>query len=84
MTRNTRTHPDDGILERGFAITPSDGADLAVLGVFVHVGVSGDLKVTTAGGDTVTYTAVANGWFPVLVNRVWSNGTTATNLSAGY
>lgn len=66
------------------AITTSDTVDLASPSV-VYVGGGGDVKVTTANGDVVTFTGlVAGGVIPVRVKRVWATGTTATNLVRVY
>jgi hypothetical protein len=63
------------------AVTPNDGTDLAVPARALYVGGTGDLKVDTAGGDTVTFSGVTAGSFiPVMVSRVYATGTTATNI----
>lgn len=69
------------------AITPSDSADIANIGdggVVVYVGVGGDLVVDTLGGQTaVTFKNMGSGQIlPVVVKRVRSTNTTATNLVA--
>lgn len=67
----------------GQAVVPDDGADLGAkyLNGFLYVGVTGDVTVTLTGGDTVTFTAVpAGALLPIQVKRVWSTGTTATNI----
>ena len=52
-------------------------------GCVLYVGVAGDVKVTTAGGDDVTFTGILAGSFiPVQVLKVFSTGTTATNIVA--
>ena len=51
-------------------------------GCVLYVGVSGDLKVLTAGGDEIVFTAVSAGFFPVQVVRVFATGTTATGVIA--
>jgi len=39
------------------------------------------VRVTTTGGNDVTFTAVPGGsLLPVSVKRVWATGTTATNV----
>lgn len=49
----------------------------------IYVGVAGDVTVETVGGDTETFTAVPAGTFiPVMVKRVNSTSTTATNMVA--
>lgn len=66
-----------------FSISPSDTADLPNISV-VYVGgfgTTGAVKVTTAQGTDVTFLGVpAGAVLPVQVRRVWSTGTTATNL----
>lgn len=62
-------------------ITPADGADLTYQARSLYVGGAGNVKVTTVGGDTVTFVGVAAGTvLPVLVKRVFSTGTTATSI----
>jgi len=52
-------------------------------GAVLYVGVTGDLRVITAGGQDVTFTGIIGGTFiPVQVTKVFSTGTTATNLVA--
>jgi hypothetical protein len=49
----------------------------------IYVGVAGDVTVETAAGDVETFTAVPAGtYMPVMVKRVNSTATTATNLVA--
>lgn len=63
-----------------FAITPSDSTDLAEITVNLYVGVAGTLKVTMFDGSVVTYGAIAAGRHPLRVKRVWSTGTSATDI----
>jgi len=52
-------------------------------GCVLYVGSGGDLKVLTAGGDTVTFAGVPTGSFiPVQVLRVFSTDTTASSIVA--
>jgi hypothetical protein len=76
-------------VERAAAVTPSNTANIPSIsggvnnGCVVYVGGDGDLKVTTSGGDTVTFVGLTAGMFiPVQVVRVWATGTTATNIVA--
>jgi hypothetical protein len=67
-----------------FAITTDDNKNLQNVAV-VYIGVAGNIKVTTANGDIVTFSNVnAGSVLPVQVLRVWANGTTATNLVGIY
>lgn len=79
---NTRgTNPADGASE----VTPSDGSDLATAARALYVGGSGDVKIDTPNGDTVTFQdVVAGSLLPVRANRVYATGTTATNIVALY
>jgi hypothetical protein len=66
------------------AVTPNDAVNLATPSV-IYVGSGGNVKVTTASGDVVTFTGVLGGTvIPVQVLRVWSGSTTATNMLAIY
>lgn len=74
---------------RAAAVTPSDTVNIPAVtggtnnGCVLYVGGDGDLKVTTIGGDDVTFVGLSAGTFiPVHVLRVWSTGTTATNIIA--
>lgn len=53
-------------------------------GCVFYVGVSGTVKYTTIGGDTVTMVAAPVGWHPVEVVRIWATGTAATDLLVGW
>lgn len=65
------------------AVSPSDSADLASVTKGVWVGGVGDLKVTMFGGEAVVFTAVPAGtYLPIAVKRIWSTGTSASNIAA--
>jgi hypothetical protein len=68
---------------RAFDVSPSDSADLPKVVRALFIGVEGDVKVTTAGGDTVTFAGVS-GILPVAVRRVWSTGTDADSIVGLY
>ena len=74
---------------RAVAVTPSntanisDSTEAAKSGVVLYIGTKGNLKVLTVGGDEVTFTNIQDGSFiPVQVLRVYSTGTTASNIIA--
>jgi len=71
--RNPATH--------AASVTPSDSVDLSNVSRWVIIGTAGALKVTTKGGDTVTMGNVPAGFLPIQVTRIWSTGTTASNLT---
>lgn len=50
----------------------------------LYIGVTGDISVVTAGGDSLVYKNVAVGFMPVHVKRVLSTGTTATDIVANW
>tara|TARA_R100000900_G_scaffold145687_1_gene132248 strand:+ start:2091 stop:2357 length:267 start_codon:yes stop_codon:yes gene_type:complete len=77
---------------RAAAVTPSNTTTIPSVsaqggsgnnGCVLYVGVAGDVKVTTAGGDDVVFTGILAGSFvPVQVIKVFATGTTATNIVA--
>lgn len=67
------------------AVTPNDSADFEQVARGIYVGVSGDLKVDLADGDTVTFVTIAAGVIhPIQVRKVYATGTTATDIVAVY
>jgi len=63
------------------AVTPHDTNDLTSPADSLYVGATGDVKVDTQGGQTVTITTVpAGAILPIRVTRVYSSGTTATEI----
>ena len=65
------------------AVTPSDSVDLTTNARALYIGGTGAVKVTTVAGDAVTFSAAqAGSILPIAVRRVWSTGTTATNILA--
>jgi hypothetical protein len=74
---------------RAAAVTPSNTANIPAVtggtnnGCVLYVGAGGTLKVTTIGGDEVTFVGVPAGTFiPVHVVKVWATGTSATSIVA--
>ena len=77
---------------RAAAVTPSDTVNIPNVatedgsgnnGCVLYVGGAGTLKVTTVGGDEVTFVGVTAGSFiPVQVLQVFATGTSATNIIA--
>ena len=63
------------------AITPSDAAELEYLVRGIYVGGAGDLTVMTLGGTIGVFVGVTAGSIiPVLAIKVYSTGTSASNL----
>jgi hypothetical protein len=70
---------------RAFAVTPNDSADLPHLTRGFYVGTGGDVRVTTHGGDVVTYVNMPSGGYKVgAFRRIWATGTTAADLVGEY
>lgn len=64
-----------------FSVTPSDSADLDSVTRGIYVGATGDLKVTMMGGGVVTFVSLVAGVIhPIMAQRIWSTGTTATDI----
>lgn len=64
------------------AVTPSDTVALPQLASALYVIVTGNVVFISAGGDTVTLTAVpAFTLVPIATSQVKSTGTTATVLA---
>ncbi len=74
------------------AVTPSDTSNIPSVstqdgsgnnGCVLYVGGAGDVKILTVGGNEVTLVGIGAGTFvPINVLRVFSTGTTATNIVA--
>lgn len=54
-----------------YGANPMDNLQDANNGCVLYIGKSGNLKVTTIAGQTVTFTALPIGFFPVQVKKVW-------------
>ena len=62
------------------AITPAD-SDLVAPVRALYVGGTGNVTINDTGGGSVTFVAVPTGTIlPVMARRVWSTGTSATNI----
>lgn len=65
-------------------VTPSNSTTLAITRA-LFIGTSGDVAVTMADGQTVTFVSVASGAvLPVQVEKVLATGTTASDILALY
>jgi len=76
-----------GMTDPGYdaaAITPSDTDPTGNVRA-LYVGGAGDLKVQTIAGNDVTFAdIVAGSIIPIRCKRVYSTGTSATNIVAFY
>ena len=69
--------------DTALAVTPSDSSDLSGEPYFaVWVGTGGNLKVDMSSGTgTVTLNNCASGQLiPIMVERIYATGTTASNI----
>jgi hypothetical protein len=68
-----------------FEITPNNETTFEQPTRFLWVGTGGTLRAEMLGGDTATITGILSGsTLPLRVKRVYSTGTTATNLVGLY
>jgi|TARA_R100001460_G_scaffold69094_1_gene109663 hypothetical protein len=73
------------VYDKALAITASDGADVSGAPYkALYVGVGGDVKLDLNGsGSAIVFKNLASGQLlPLVFDRVYSTGTTATNLVA--
>ena len=64
-----------------YNITPNDAAgQLPTKALRIYCGSAGNIKVDDLYGNAVTYAVTAGTILPVLVNRVYSTGTTVTGI----
>lgn len=65
------------------AITPNDSTEIPITRS-IYVGGTGNINVVMADGQTVLFSNVAVGIFPIQVQQVLSTSTTASLLVALY
>lgn len=69
----------------GALVSPNDSVDLTNVSRACIVATAGDVKVTTLGGQTLVIPSVTAGQFlPFRFTRIWSTGTTASNISCWW
>jgi len=75
---------NDGLFAE--AITHSDSTDLDLKEARIYVGTGGHIKLDLVGGNTITLKNVPSGTFIdyLRVARIWSRGTTASDIIAIY
>lgn len=65
------------------AVTPHDTNELSNVTRAIYVGGAGNLKVTTVNGEDVTFNSVPAGTvLRIRTKKVFSTGSTATNIVA--
>lgn len=65
------------------SVTTSDATVIPITRS-LYIGTGGNIKVRMASGNTVTFSNVSAGVFPVQVDMVYSTDTTATGIVALY
>jgi hypothetical protein len=75
------TSASDGPATRAVAVVPSDATTLTPPTRAIYVGGSGNLVLTTSGGDLVTFSVGAGMILPVQAVKVMA-ATTATSIVA--
>jgi hypothetical protein len=65
------------------AVTASDATIIPVTRA-LYVGTGGNIKVRMSSGNSVVFTNVAAGIFPVQVDMVYTTSTTASGMFALY
>lgn len=74
-----------GAARRGFAVTPSDAADLTAETRALYIGQGGDLALILSSGDAITLSGVISGsLLPLRATRVKATGTTAGQIVGLY
>jgi hypothetical protein len=83
--RNGPAVRTDGVYD-AFVCTPDDANDITDAPCRgIYVGTAGHVKVTLAGGNTVTLKNLAAGmWHAMLITRVWAASLTAADIFLGY
>lgn len=64
------------------AVTPNDGADLAVIPKALYIGGAGNIVVNGADGNAATFAVTAGQILPIRARRVRATSTTATGIVA--
>ena len=73
------------VIKNAVAIAKSDTANLSKVSRAIYVGGSGDIKVDLAGvGNAIVFKAVPVGLLPIQALKVYSTGTTATDMVLLY
>lgn len=85
MGRQTNYSPTFPMFPGGAATFTNSDTNYLPTPSVIYVGVTGNVKVTTAQGDDTVFVAVpAGSVIPVQVVRVWATGTTASSLLRIY
>jgi len=78
---NGQSYQENGQFSGGLETTGSNSTDLSFVARGVYIGTSGNLKVDTVDGSTLTFVS-ASGFIPGHIKRIYVTGTTAANIIA--
>lgn len=78
---NGQSYQENGQFSGGLETTGSNSSELSFVARGLYIGTSGNLKVDTIDGSTLTFVS-ASGFIPGMVKKIYVTGTTATNIIA--
>jgi hypothetical protein len=78
---NGQSYQENGQFSGGLTTTGSNSTDLPFVARGIYIGTSGNLKVDTVDGSTLTFVS-ASGFIPGHVTRIYVTGTTASDVIA--
>jgi len=72
-----------GPMQGGFPVTPDDDLEFQETTRVLYVGTTGNIKLQMINGDVILR-AFEQGYHPLAVKKVFSTGTTASNIWGHY
>jgi len=78
---NGQSYQENGQFSGGLETTGSNSSELSFVARGLYIGTSGNLKVDTIDGSTLTFVS-ASGFIPGMVKKIYVTGTTAANIIA--
>ena len=78
---NGQSYQENGQFSGGLFTTGSNSTDLPFVARGLFIGTAGNLVVDTVDGSNLTFVS-ASGFIPGMVRRIYTTGTTATNIIA--
>lgn len=78
-------HANNTVAAHGAAAVTLNDSTVLPISRSLYVGTGGNIKVTMADGQVVTFLNVVSGSIlPIQTQVIWSTGTTASNILALY
>jgi hypothetical protein len=78
---NGQSYQENGQFSGGLFTTGSNGDDLPFVARGLYIGTAGNLVVDTVDGSNLTFVS-ASGFIPGHIRKIYTSGTTATNIIA--